>query len=134
MSRRTTTITINGERWKVPRGFGVAYRREAEHQFELIAQGKPGEIIDVIRDLMGLIGYGPTLAAIADWPLRKRVEAVVYAANVHCRASDNPVQRHPELAWLRNYVPWCGPPADVSHLRESLRGAFAGPTPTEIAA
>jgi hypothetical protein len=129
--KRTTTITVNGERWKVPRGFGVEYKRLVALELDLVAAGKPGEVIDGLIDLMLLIGYAPTREAVADWPLRKRVEAVAYAANVHLRASDNPIRRHPELPWLPK--PWQGPPADLSHIRADLRGAFAGPTPTEIA-
>ena len=62
---------------------------------------------------------------------RKRVEAVVYAANVALRASDNPIQRHPHLSWLPER-PWQGPPADTSHIRADLRGAFDGPGGTPI--
>lgn len=135
MRKKTTKIRINGESWRVPRGFGAAYRREVARQFDLLGRGRPGKVTDVIVDLMSLVGYAPTREAIADWPLRKRVEAVVYAANVHARASDNPIQRHPEPEWLRNVVPWCGPPAArPDHIRPDLWGAFAGPTPTEIRA
>lgn len=129
-TKRTTTITVNHERWSVPRGFGAAYKREAAAQ--IADTMKPGKVISAVIDLMSLVGYAPTREAVACWPLRKRVEAVIYAATVHARAGDNPVQRHPDLAWLRNVVPWCGPPADTSRIRADLRGAFAGPTPTEI--
>lgn len=129
--RATTTIFVNDERWKVPRGFGAAYKREAQQQLELIAQGKPGAIVGAIQDLMALVGYAPTVAAIADWPLRKRVEAVVYAVNVHLRASDNAIQRHPDLEWLPES--WKGTRAErPAHIRPDLWGAFDGPTPTEI--
>jgi hypothetical protein len=119
--KRTTTIRINGERWNVPRGFGEAYKREAAGQ---IADTLKGTTVDEIADLMLLIGYAPTQEAIRDWPLRKRVEAVVYAATVHLRASDHAIQRHPELPWLPK--PWQGPRAG--------EGIFAGPSPTEITA
>lgn len=133
--KKTTTIVVNGERLKVPRGFGAAYKREAARQLAAIGAGKPGEITYTIKDIMSLVGYAPTVEAIANWPLLKRVEAVVYAANVHARASDNPIQRHPVPKWLAKVVPWCGPPAErPEHIRPDLWGAFAGPTPTEIKA
>ena len=110
------------ETWQVPRGFGRLYRDEAKRQLADLARGRPGSVISVVADLLRLIGYEASRATIADWPLRKRVEAVVYAATVHARAGDNPVQRHPELEWLPES--WNGPPAGV--------GLFGGPSPTEI--
>lgn len=131
---KTTTIKVLGERWDVPRGFGRLYRDEARRQLALLGRGRPGEITTTVIDLMSLVGYAPTREAVADWPLRKRVEAVIYAATCYARASDNAVRRHPAPEWLLNYIPWQGPPADVSRIRADLRGAFAGPTPTEIPA
>jgi hypothetical protein len=110
--KRTTTIKITCpitrqvERWKVPRGFGAEYKRQVALDLELVTAGKPGEVISGLIDLMLLIGYAPTREAVSDWPLRKRIEAVVYAVNVSLRASDNPIQRHPELPWLPK--PWQG--------------------------
>jgi hypothetical protein len=124
--KKTTTITVAGERWDVPRGFGAEYRRRAL----MHAHGDVQHEASVLSDLLLLVGYEASAETIAAWPLRKRVEAEVYAANVHARAGDNPVQRHPALSWLPE--PWQGPPADVSHIRESLRGAFAGPTGTRL--
>jgi hypothetical protein len=124
MKPRTTKIRVLDETWRVPRGFGAAYRREIKRQFELIAAGKPGEIISVVSDLLALVGYEATRAQIADWNLRKRVEAVIYAATEHARASDNPIQRHPQLPWLPDR-PWQGP--------HQGKGAFAGPSGTPIA-
>jgi hypothetical protein len=119
--KKTTTIMINGERWKVPRGFGVAYKREAQRQ---IAETlKPGKVIDAVVGAMLVVGYAPTREAVADWPLRKRVEAVIYGATEYARASDNPIRRHPRPDWL-TVQPWQGP--------WSGEGAFSGPTPTEI--
>lgn len=132
MRKRTTTITVNGERWKVPRGFGAAYRREIARQMDSFRRGRPAEMIDAVIDIMMLVGYAPTRGAVADWPLRKRVEAIVYCATVALRASDNPVQRHPELPWLPD--PWKGPRAVCpKHIRPDLWGAFAGATATVIA-
>lgn len=130
--KKFTTITVNGERWTVPRGFGAWYRREAADQMRLFRAGKPGEIIGGIIGLMRTVGFEPTVAAVADWPMRKRVEAVVYCAVVALRASDNAIQRHPDLPWLPE--PWKGKPLDTSHIRADLRGAFDGPGPTEISA
>lgn len=130
--KRTTTITVLGERWDVPRGFGAAYSREVRHQLDLIATCKPGVIIGELIDLMLMIGYAPTVAAVATWDLRKRVEAAIYSTTTMLRASDNAVQRHPELPWLPK--PWQGPPAErPPHIRPDLWGAFQGPTATEIA-
>ena len=52
-----------------------------------------------------------------------RVEAVVYAATEHARASDNPVQRHPRPSWLPERA-WQGP--------ERGEGVWAGPSGTPI--
>ena len=135
--KKFTAVTIvfggESETWKVPRGFGAEYKREAARQFERIATHKPGEIIDLVIDFMSLIGYEPTRDAVAGWNLRKRVEAVVYSANVHARASDNPIRRHPDLPWLRDLKPWRGPPVKRrAHIRSDLWGAFEGLAPTPV--
>lgn len=103
-----------------PRGFGASYRRIAQLQAELIAKGKPGEVIGMIRDVLGLIGYEASISDVADWDAQKRVEAHAYAYNVHARASDNPIQRHPKPPWLPE--PWEGPTRSV------LGVESAGPT------
>jgi hypothetical protein len=128
---RTTTIRVLGETWRVPRGFGRAYARAARDDLALARAVKPGQVIGTVIDLLGLIGYTATIAQVADWDLRRRVEAVVFAATEHARASDNPVQRHPRPSWLPER-PWQGPPTDVSHIRADLRGVFAGPSGTPI--
>ena len=97
----------------------------------MAAKGKPGEVISTVIDLLALVGYAATVEQVANWDLRKRVEAVVYAATEHLRASDNPGPRHPQPSWLPK--PWQGPPADTSRIRADLRGAFAGPSGTPIA-
>ena len=127
---RTTQIRVLKETWRVPRGFGAVYRRVLKDHFKLIAAGEPGKLISEVIDLLALIGYEATVEQVADWDLRKRVEAVIYAATEYARASDNPIQRHPRLSWLPE--PWKGPPADTSRIRADLRGAFAGPSGTPI--
>jgi len=114
VSTPTTTVRINGAAWDVPRGFGREYVRHAKLEAKADAS--------VLVDLLALIGYSATEVQIASWDLRRRVEASVYAATVHARASDNPIQRHPPLAWLPE--PWKGPWVG--------EGAFAGATQTAI--
>ena len=131
MKVRTTKIRVLDETWHVPRGFGAAYRRLLKDHFGLIAVGEPGKLISEVIDLLALIGYEATVEQVADWDLRKRVEAVIYAATEHARASDNPVQRYPRPSWLPD--PWQGPPRNVSRIRADLRGAFEGPSGTPVA-
>ena len=133
MKARTTQIRVLEETWHVPRGFGAAYRRVLKDHFALIEAGEPGKLIFEVVDLLALIGYAVTAEQVADWNLRKRVEAVIYAATEYARASDNPVQRYPLPSWLPER-PWQGPPADVSRIRAGLRGAFEGPGGTPIMA
>lgn len=133
IKKRTTKIRVLGETWHVPRGFGRAYARAAKDDLALAlaAKPKPGEVIGTIIDLLALVGYSVTIEQVADWDLRRRVEAVVYASREYLRASDNPIQRHPPLPWLPE-DPWQGPPLDVSRVRADLRGAFAGPSGTPV--
>ncbi len=124
MKARATKIRVLDEIWRVPRGFGAAYRRVLRDHFALIAAGEPGKLISEVIDLLALVGYHATAAQVADWDLRRRVEAVVYAATEYARASDNPVPRHPRPSWLPD-TPWKGPPRG--------EGAFLGPSGTPIA-
>jgi hypothetical protein len=112
MTTRTTIIRVHGEAWRVPGGFGRIYRETASDN------PTASEVVC----LLGLIGYQATPGQVIGWSLRRRVEAVIYASNVHARASDNPVQRHPPLDWLPD--PWKGP--------RQGEGAFAGPSPTPV--
>lgn len=118
-----TKIKVLDETWRVPRGFGAVYRRVLEGHFKLLAAGEPGKLISEVIDLLALVGYHATSAQVADWDLRRRVEAVIYAANEHARASDNPIQRYPRPSWLAQ-DPWKGPPRG--------EGAFHGPGGTPI--
>ncbi len=122
--KRTTKIRVLGETWRVPRGFGREYARIAKMDLALIRDGKPGEAIGGVIDVLALVGYAATVEQVADWNLRKRVEAVVYAATEYARASDNPVRRHPRPSWLPE-DPWKGTPRG--------EGAFLGPSGTPIA-
>lgn len=121
--QRTTSIRVLDETWRVPRGFGAVYRRVLKDHFALIAAGEPGKLISEVIDLLALVGYEATVGQVADWDLRRRVEAVIYAATEYARASDNPVQRHPRLSWLPA-TPWQGP--------RRGEGAFAGPSGTPV--
>jgi len=121
----TTTIRVLKETWKVPRGFGAAYRRVLKDHFALIAAGEPGKLISEVVDLLALVGYDATVEQVSGWDLRRRIEAVIYAANEYARASDNPVQRYPRPTWLPE-TPWKGPTRGD--------GAFMGPSGTPIPA
>lgn len=102
---KTTRISVmRGVSWDVPHGFGVQYREAARRQLLELSEGKPGKVIGRIRDLLGLIGYEVSISVVMTWDLRKRVEAEVYAFNVHLRAGDNPIPAHPKLPWLP--APW----------------------------
>lgn len=105
--RPTTMITVNGERWRVPRGFGKVFLRFAKEDLRTIAAGKPGKVIADTIGVLELVGYTATTETVADWPLRKRIEASIYAANTYARAGDNPVPRFPRPAWL-TVEPWMG--------------------------
>ena len=119
---KTVCLVVHGETWDVPWGFKDQYRQLLKIQFKALSKGHPGEVIGRLQNIMGLIGFAPTPNAIAEWPLRKRIEAEAYARNVHLRASDNPIIRHPPLPWLPE--PWKGPPQGEA--------SYAGPGPTPI--
>jgi len=122
-SARTTKIRVLGETWYVPRGFGRAYVQAAKDDLALAGAAKPGDVIGIVIDLLALIGYYATVEQVANWDLRRRVEARIYAATEHARASDNPVQRHPRPSWLLE-DPWKGPLHG--------EGLFRGPSGTRI--
>jgi hypothetical protein len=123
MKRRTVKIRVEGESWRVPRGFGQAYLRAAEDARKLVDRGEENIVLQSVIDLLSLVGYHATIGQVATWDLRRRVEAMVHASVEHARASDNPIQRHPRPTWLPEH-PWQG----------SWRGdgAFAGPSGTPI--
>jgi hypothetical protein len=123
LKARITKIKVLGKTWRVPRGFGRAYARAAKDDLALARAAKPGEVIGTVIDLLALVGYHATIEQVADWDLRRRVEAVIYARTEHARASDNPIQRHPRPSWLPE-DPWKGPPCG--------EGIFLGPGGTPI--
>ena len=116
---RTTKIHILDEVWDVPRGFGAAYQRVIRKHLSLPDVSGSA----AVSDLLALIGYQASPEQVSGWNLRKRVEAVVYAATEHARASDNHVRRHPRPLWLPECA-WQGP--------DQGEGAFAGPSGTPI--
>jgi hypothetical protein len=78
---------------------------------------------EVLRDLLALVGYEASVEAISGWSLERRVEAEVYAVNVHLRASDNePLRAYPRPAWLP--APWLGP--------DAIEGGIFGPGGTPL--
>lgn len=93
----STAIRVDGQTWFVPRGFGTWYKAYAK-----------GELTpSCIRDCIELIGYTASDKEIEYWGKLKRVQAIVYAVNVHLRASDNPIRRHPKPDWI-TVDPWKG--------------------------
>lgn len=123
-SQPVTLIRVNGERWRVPRGFGRMYVVVARNHTRAVAEGRLEQWIVALRDMLELVGYTADPATLAAWPLRKLVEADIYAANVALRASDNPIQRHPRPEWL-TAESWKGPTIGD--------GIMSCPSPTVIA-
>lgn len=97
-----------------PAGFKATWARIAREPAEPAA----------LRDLLALVGYDASAEAIAGWPMERRVEAEAYATNVHLRASDNVLRRHPRPSWLPE--PWGG--------SSEGEGIFEGPGGTPIGA
>jgi len=117
VSAKTTRIVVKGEAWDVPRGFGRAYAD--------VAYGEEHCEPETLNDILGLIGYCATTETIESWTLRQRVDALVYAANVSARASDNVVRRCPRPDWFPEH-PWRGPEIGEAGT------IFGGPGPTPI--
>lgn len=80
-----------------PQGFKGAYERAARSPVDPV----------VLSDLLALVGYEAKPDAIERWSLEHRVQAEVYAVNVHLRASDNVMRKHPRPGWMPE--PWRGP-------------------------
>jgi hypothetical protein len=97
---------------KVPRGFGAAYRECAADPVDE----------ETLSDILALVGYDASPEEIHEWPLDRRVEAEVWAARVHLRASDNPIRVPPRPEWMP--APWLGPSRG--------KGIFGGPAPTPL--
>jgi hypothetical protein len=122
MPRRVIQIRVLGSTWLVPYGFGVVYGRVAAEHIEYDRTGKPERLLETVSDMLGLVGYEAPAEVVKGWNLRKRVEAEVYAANVHARASDNPIRKHPRPAWMPDA--WLGP--------ERGSDVWGGPGPTPL--
>ena len=95
-----------------PRGFGAAYRRTAQEPASDQA----------LSSLLGLVGYDARPESLGAWSVVRRVQAEVYAAYTHLRASDNSVPAHPRPEWLPE--PWQGP--------RQGEGVFEGPSGTPL--
>lgn len=93
-----------------PPGFGREYARVV---------GRPADAV-TLATLLAVVGYEVSAETIEGWPFTRRVEAEVYATNVHLRASDHWCRPHPKPAWMP--VPWQGP----------SEGLFAGPGGTPL--
>jgi len=117
---REVEIDVLDEVWLVPYGFGRLYKAVALQHIESTHTGDAQ--LQVLRDLLGLVGYEASIETLQRWGLRKRVDAHVYCANVHARASDNPIRRCRRPFWLPE--PWTGP--------ERGEGVWAGPGPTVL--
>lgn len=101
---RTTRILVEGEAWDVPRGFGAMYKR-------CVAGWGNGRNASALSDLLSAVGFQATPTAVLGWPLRKRVDAEVWAISTHLSASDNPVMVPPRPDWMGE--PWKGPEQGV---------------------
>jgi hypothetical protein len=110
----TVTVVVGGRPvGKAPFGFGAHYA----------AAWKDPAKPEVLRDILELVGWTASVEAIAAWPMLRRVEAEVYAARVHLRASDNPVRVPPRPKWMGE--PWRGP-------RSLADGIVHAPEPTVL--
>lgn len=85
------------ETFEPPPGFKSVYARVARIPVSL----------PILSDMLGLVGYEASPAVLETWSVEQRVQAEVYAANVHLRASDNVLRKHPKPDWLPE--PWQGP-------------------------
>lgn len=120
--QRQVVVRVLGKIWMAPYGFGVIYRQVAAEHIEYDRTGKPERLFETVSDMLGLIGYSASAEVVKSWSLRKRVEAEVHAANVHARASDNPIRKHPRPSWMPGA--WLGP--------ERGEGVWGGPGPTPL--
>jgi len=65
---RKNSITVHGEQWDVPFGFGREYMRTVKGEAHHLADGKPGLVIEIIRNQLELIGYTASVETISNWP------------------------------------------------------------------
>lgn len=96
-SRKTVEISIAGNLWQVPYGFGKAYK-EAHLQKQTAK--------DISR-LLALVAVPVQPEEIISWPYKKRLEAFVWASNVILVGLNEglrPVRQHPCPASFRKYA------------------------------
>ena len=122
MAWREVEIGVLDEVWWVPYGFGRRYKQVATEHIEYLRTGQPETLLDTLQGMLGLIGYEVSVETLKRWGLRKRVDAEVYSANVHARASDNLIRRCRRPSWMPE--PWTGPSLG--------EGIFDGPGPTVL--
>jgi hypothetical protein len=96
-AEKKTRVRVSvSEWWTVPHGFGRHYARCASDPAPL----------DVLRDILGLVGYDASEAYLRTLTLFQRVELEVHAAREHASASDAPIRRLPRPSHLP--PPWRG--------------------------
>ena len=71
---------------------------------------------EVLRSILGLVGYDAPVTTIERWTELQRVQATVWAYNEHARASDNILRRCPRPDWLPE--PWTGRAFDPTKVDE----------------
>lgn len=111
---RTIKIRTSEGVWSVPFGFGEAYR-EAVADHKRSWNNPAHHVLELLTlcSIMRQVGYSASEETIEGWPVRKRVDVLLYCANVLLRASDNLDGRArramPRPAWMPQ--PWKGPVA-----------------------
>lgn len=66
MTAATTTISVCGDEWQVPRGFGATYLRHANLELESIAEdGSIAASCSVLSDMLLMIGYSVSVEVLA---------------------------------------------------------------------
>jgi hypothetical protein len=109
-----------------PWRFGSEYLRCIEHY--------PSGLVDTqhLSSLLCRVGFDVLECVIRnEWTPLQRVEAFVWAARNHLRASDNAVEVPPIPAWIRDWgFPWRG---DRHEFAERCKTVFYGAAPTRVA-
>jgi hypothetical protein len=105
------------KRWQelvshAPPGFKTAYVEAARDPVEP----------DVLRGILGLVGFEADVSTIERWSLLQRVSAEVWACNAHGRASDNILRKCPQPEWLP--APWAGRDMSPTSIDERTKVAL----------